>query len=268
MRLPGPYQLVVEHPAKFFRNSTMRFAAQEDWKKAARIQREGCTLVPPPVERWQWEPTLEDVREWRDTVVHCEMIEGDCGPWAIDFEATVDGSPVCMGVWYAPSPTTCRGLCIPFLCQGGAQYWKPGEREEVHDIVRRFLLSPTVLKTGQNLVGYDTGFPPFNARSLVKRAWGIDVAGIEIDTFPLHHICFAEVKHGLDTQASLVTDLSRYKQELHEHDADEDEDDDAEDDWSRVLDKPDEELRVYCLKDTFVQAMARLSLLQEAEVLG
>lgn len=265
-RLPGTYQLVVEHPAKFFRNSTMRFAAQEDWKKAARIQREGVTLVPPPIERWQWAPTFEQAVEY---LMLMYGIEGAPQPvWAIDFEATVDGAPVCMGIWDALAPLTHQGLCVPFLCQGGAQYWTKHEAEEIHRLIVDILTADTLLKTGQNLVGYDTGFPPLNKRSLVKRAWDVDVAGIEIDTFPLHHICFAEVKHGLDTQASLVTDLSRYKQELHEHDDDEDEDDDDADDWSRVLEKPDEELRTYCLKDTFSQAMARLSLLHEAEVLG
>lgn len=263
MRLPGTYQLVVEHPAKFFRNSTMRFAAQEDWKKAARIQREGVTLVPPPIERWQWEPRITHVRRWFD-----ENVLLGVSVTAIDFEATVDYQPVCLGLWNALDPLRVPGLCIPYLCQGGAQYWTGEELREIqHDFVFPFLRG-AYAKTGQNLVGYDTGFPPFNKRSLAKRAWGIDVDGIEIDTFPFHHICFSEVKHGLDTQASLVTDLSRYKQELHEHDDDEDEDDDNEDDWSRVLEKPDEELRTYCLKDCFSQAMARRSLILESEVLG
>lgn len=240
----------------------MRFAAMEDWKKAERIQREGCTLVPPPIMRWQWEPLYQNVRDW----LHAHTWDGSVT--AIDFEATVDGQPVCLGLWDALDPLHVPGICIPFLCQGGAQYWNHGDYFDVFQMVCAFLRDPRYLKTGQNLAGYDTGVPPFHKRSLVYRAWGIEIAGLEIDTFPLHHVCFSEVKHGLDTQASLVTDLSRYKQELHEHDDDEDEDDDAEDDWSKVLEKPDEELRVYCLKDCFSQAMARLSLIKEAYVLG
>lgn len=262
MRLPGPYQLTVEHTSKFFRAATMRFAASEDWKKAARVQRGGCTLVPLPIERWQTYPTIDDVRAWLLNFTYPGSVT------AIDFEATVDGQPVCMGLWDALKPLTTPGICVPYLCQGGAQYWTGDDAKLIRTWTTELLESAEMLKTGQNLVGYDTGVPPWNTRSLVKRAWGIDVAGIEIDTFPLHHICFSELRHSLDFQASIVTDLSRYKQELHEHDADEDEDDDAEMDWSRVLEKPDEELRTYCLKDVFSQSLARLSLIEEAHKLG
>jgi hypothetical protein len=262
MRLSGPYQLALDHPVKFIRNSTLKFAAREDWKKAARIQREGCTLVPLPIERWQWEPDVATIGEWIAT-----YIWQPGSVTAIDFEGTVEGQPVCLGLWNAETPLETSGICIPYLCQGGAQYWNARDRRTIDGWVREFLESPRWLKTGQNIVGYDTGEYPWNTRSLIKRAWGIDVAGLEIDTFPLHHICFSELRHSLDFQASCVTDLSRYKQELHEHD-DEEEEDDAEDDWKRVLEKPDEELRTYCLKDCFSQAMARLSLLAECEVLG
>lgn len=238
----------------------MAFSAIEDWAKAARVQREGVTLVPPPIEEWQWRPSLATVAAY---LWSCER-----GPWSIDFEATVEGQPVCMAVWDCQKPLTRRGLCIPFLAQGGGQYWERDEAAAVHEMVCDFLTNPEILKSGQNLVGYDTGFPPWNARGLVKRAWDVDVAGIEIDTYALHHTVFCELRHGLAFQASIVTDLSPFKVEVHEKEGEGEGDDRPKAIWARVLDVADEQLRCYCLKDAFAAAMARRALIAEAWRLG
>lgn len=247
----GTFILPMLHPASFFRNQTMAFAGVEDWRKAVRIQREGPTIIHPPLEEWQWRPSLADLEEY---LMHMDVRGGDNpGPWSIDFEATVAREVVCLGIWSCHEPTRHRGICIPFLSQYGQRYWSQGEEVRIMELVRAFFVDPRIGKIGQNTVGYDTGFPPFNARSLLSTAWGIQVQGLVGDTMVAHHTCFSELRHSLAFQASIATDLSPYKEELWEED--QDEDDDAEDDWTRILERPDEKVRKYNLKDAFAQAV-------------
>lgn len=246
----GTYILAMLHPASFFRSQTLSFCGVEDWRKAVRIQREGPTIVHPPIEEWQWRPTLTDVEEY---FMHMSPIGADIGPWSIDFEATVAREIVCLGIWSCHEPTSHYGLCIPFLSQYGQRYWSPRDEIRVMDLVRSFFTDSRRPKIGQNATGYDTGYQQFNGRSLIKEAWGIDVQGFLGDTMAGHHTCFSELRHSLAFQASVATDLSPYKEELWEED--QDEDDDAEDDWTRILERPDEKVRKYNLKDAFAQAV-------------
>jgi hypothetical protein len=284
----GLFVVPTIHPARFFRDATMAFAASEDWKKAVRVQAEGPTRVHLPIERWQWEPTLADARRCFRGIKDAHTCEepythgaahkticilSNYGPWSVDFEATVEGEPVCMAVWSCNNPRERRGFLIPFLKQGGARYWPHSEWPEVFTLVRDFLEDETIAKGGQNVVGYDFGFPPWNVRALVKRAWNIDVRGIVFDTMVSHHAWLPEVKHGLATQASITTDLPPYKSDLHEKTGEsavegDNEADDAEDDWQRVLEKPDEELRVYCLRDAYATAECRAANDEGMRLLG
>lgn len=246
------------HPASFFRSQTLSFCGVEDWRKAVRIQREGPTIIHPPIDHWQWEPTLTDVEEY---FMHMSPIGSDIGPWSIDFEATVAREVVCLGIWSCHEPTRHQGICIPFLSQYGRRYWRPSDEVRIMDLVRSFFTDSRIGKIGQNTVGYDTGYPPFNARSLIKTAWGIDVQGLVGDTMVAHHTCFSELRHSLAFQASIATDLSPYKEELWEED--QDEEDDGEDDWTRILERPDEKVRKYNLKDAFAQAIIWNGLVME-----
>lgn len=248
-RPPGTFILPMLHPASFFRNQTMQFTAVSDWEKAVRIQKEGPTIVHPPFEDWQWRPTLGNVIAY-----FAHMGGADPGPWSIDFEATVSRDVVCLGLWSCNNPMQRRGLCIPFLSQGGVPYWNPSDHRQVLELVQTFFTDRLRGKIGQNTVGYDTGYPPFNAGALIKTAWGVDVAGIVGDTMVAHHLCFSELRHGLSFLSSVATDLGPYKEELWDGDT-LDEEDDAEDDWTRILDRPDEKVRKYNLKDAFAQAV-------------
>ncbi len=248
-RSPGTYILPIIHPAAFFRSQVNAFTAVEDWRKAVRIQKEGPSVIHPPFEDYQWRPSLADVDTYFSAMLHT-----DPGPWSIDFEATVDRQIVCLGIWSTRSPTTHKGLCIPFLSQGGVRYWPSDVEQVVFGICAQFFTNPLYLKIGQNTVGYDTGYPPFNQRSLIKQAWGIDVQGILGDTMAAHHTCFSELRHSLSFLSSVATDLSPYKTELWEDDNADEEEDDA-DDWTRILDRPDEKVRKYNLKDAFAQAI-------------
>lgn len=251
---PGIFHLPTIHPAKLFRNQTLQFACVEDWKKAARVQQEGPTRVPPPFEEWQWMPTLQHVTEFLSDTWFTN------GPWAIDFEATLDRRVVCLGIWCCTRPTERRGICIPFLKQGGGSYWSCEEEVTVMKHVRAFFEEPIIEIVGQNIVGYDTGYPPFNGRSLIKQAWDIDVQGIVGDTLAAHHTCFPELRHSLAFQASIATDMPPFKIEVWEEDDDSDVD---ENDWARILDRPDKKLRTYNLCDAFSTAMIWNGLVKE-----
>lgn len=261
MRPPGTYILPMLHPASFFKNQVMAFAGIEDWKKAVRVQREGPTLVHPVIEEWQWRPSVTDVRAYFWDMGGPEV--PDPGPWSIDFEATLAREVVCLGIWSCHEPTRHRGICIPFLSQGGVRYWSASDESAVLGMVRDFFVDPRRAKIGQNTVGYDTGYPPFNSRALLKTAWGIDVGGLVGDTMVAHHVCFSELKHSLAFQASIATDLGPYKEELWDAEADEEEDDEA--DWTRILERPDEKVRKYNLKDAFAQAVCWNGLVMEME---
>ena len=253
MRPSGTLILPMLNPNQFFSSSVLSFTASEDWKKALRIQRGGQLRVPLPMDEWQWRPTVQCVQEYFDAM-DCirHPLVGDPGPWSIDFEATVKREIVCLGIWSCHEPTKHKGIVIPFLSQGGVPYWSPKDELVVLDLVRAFFTDACRQKIGQNTVGYDTGYPPFNQRSLIKQAWGIDVAGIIGDTMVAHHTCFSELRHGLAFLSSISTDMGPYKEELW--DAEQGQEDDAEKDWTRILDRSDARVRMYCGKDCYAQA--------------
>ena len=267
-RPPGTFILPMVHPAKYFRNQTNQFTALLDWQKAVRIQKEGPTLVHLPFEDWQWQPSYDHVAAYLEEMrggdgTDCDD-DGDPGPWSIDFEATIDRQVVCLGIWSCNGPTLHRGICIPFLCQGGVRYWSPQDEVRIMVLLRSFFTDPARPKIGQNTVGYDTGYPPFNSGALIKTAWGIDVQGLVGDTMVAHHTCFSELKHSLAFLTSISTDMGPYKEELW--DTEQDEDDDSELDWTRILERPDEKVRKYNLKDAFGQAFVWNGLEKEMGV--
>lgn len=250
MRPEGTFIVPMLNPNQFFSSSVLSFTASEDWKKALWIQRNGPVKVPLPMEEWQWRPTLAIVRHYFEEM-H-SLLGSNPGPWSIDFEATLQREIVCLGIWSCHEPHKHRGIIIPFLSQGGVRYWSPEDELKVMSLVRAFFTDPLRLKIGQNTVGYDTGYPPFNQRSLIKEAWGIDVAGILGDTMVAHHTCFSELRHSLAFLSSISTDLGPYKEELW--DAEQGQEEDNEKDWTRILDRPDKKVRIYCGKDCYAQA--------------
>ena len=263
----GTYLLPIHDPKSVFTNQTYSFAMHEDWKKAARIQREGPTRIPPPVDRWQWMPTVEDVRGWFSGMYTSPI--DDFGPWSVDFEATLDGRPVCVGFWSCDLPTKRRGLCVPVLCQGGGNYWDAKQWSEVFSILKDFFTDPRRGKIGHNITGYDCGYidpgsgEKWNARSLIKRAWDIDVVGIVGDTMAAHHTCFPELKTSLAFVASMTTDMNPFKLAVWEDDDEDDTPDKGKPEWVRILERPDEKTRVYNLCDNFAQAVSWNVLVEE-----
>lgn len=245
------------HPASLYRDQTMQFAVKADFAKLMRIVGDGGpTVVPPPWEEWQLFPTEDNVHFSFDDILNPKF-EG--WPWSIDFEATLDRRVVCLGIWPCFEPTKTRGICIPFLKQGGLRYWSPAEEQRVFDLCKRFFEDPSILKTGMNIAGYDTGVPPFNKRALLKQAWGIDIQGIDVDIQVAHALCWPELRHSLALQSSIVTDLPPWKMDVWD---DEDEEEDKATKWARVLERPDREFRIYNLQDCFSQAVGRNVLVE------
>lgn len=251
MRPAGTFIIPMHHPRSLFVNQTYGFAMASDWEKAVRIQREGPTRIGPHFEEWQWRPTLLHVQSWFEQTTRPGA---DPGPWSVDFEGTVDGHPVCVAFWSANDPARRRGICVPVLCQGGGDYWTPEEWNVVLAILTDFFTDPRRGKFGHNLVGYDTGFPPWNARALLKLAWGIDIQGVVVDTMAAHHLCFSELRMNLAFCASLVSDLPPFKLEVWEGGDDADDEAKAKPDWVRILERPDIKTRCYCLSDNLAQA--------------
>jgi hypothetical protein len=264
MRPPGTYLLPIHDPKSVFTNQTYAFAMHEDWKKAARIQREGPTRIPPPFEAWQWKPTVDHVRAYLRS-----NYENDPGPWSVDFEATLDGRPVCVGFWSCNHPTKRKGIIVPVLCQGGGNYWSDDEWPIVYDLLYGFFTDPHREKIGHNLAGYDCGYidpgsgEKWNSRSLIKKAWGIDVVGIIGDTMAAHHTCFPELKTSLAFLASMTTDMNPFKLAVWEDDDEDDTPDKGKPEWVRILERPDEKTRCYCLCDNFAQAVSWNVLVEE-----
>lgn len=271
-RPPGTFIAPHLHPASLFRNATMTFACIEDWKKSARIQKEGRTIVPPPLETWQWLPKLYDVERYFG-----EMGDSDPGPWANDFEATLDYRGVCNGFWSCDQPLSekRRGICIPDLKQGGERYWTTQEWDKVFKLWADFYSNPKLGKVGQNYVGYDVGYKPFHTHSLLWTCYKLTCVGIVGDTLAAHHVLYAELKHSLGFQASTATDMSPFKQEVHQAykeelnaeelaalggsldpaDVDDFDEDRGADFYARILDRPDKQTRVYNLDDCFSTAV-------------
>lgn len=259
----GTFLLPIHDPKSVFTNQTYAFAMHEDWRKAGRIQREGPTRIPPPVERWQWMPTLSDVRHFFEVMIPTD------GPWSVDFEATLDGRPVCVGFWQCHMPMSFRGLCVPVLSQGGGNYWSDEEWPIVLGILRDFFTNPNLGKIGHNLTGYDCGYidpesgEKWNSRSLIKTAWDIDVVGIVGDTMAAHHTCFPELKTSLSFVASMTTDMNPFKLAVWEDDDEDDTPDKGKPEWVRILERPDEKTRIYNLNDNFAQAVSWNVLVEE-----
>lgn len=272
MRPNGTFLLPIHDPKSVFTNQTYAFAMHEDWRKVARIQREGPTRIIPPFERWQTHPTLADVQRFFRSmwVADGTAPEGaDTGPWSVDFEATLDGQPVCVGFWSCNNPTLRRGLCVPVLRQGGGNYWTSEEWANVNGILRAFFTNPNLGKIGHNLTGYDCGYidpgsgEKWNARSLIKTAWDIDVLGVVGDTMAAHHTCFPELKTSLAFVASMTTDMNPFKLEVWEDDDEDDTPDKGKPEWVRILERPDEKTREYNLCDNFAQAVSWNVLVEE-----
>lgn len=264
MRPNGTFFIPMHHPRGLFASQTYAFAMVSDWEKAVRIQKEGPTRIGPHFEEWQWRPALADVKWW----FHRTIDGSDPGPWSVDFEGTVNGEPVCLALWSAYNPDRNRGICVPILCQGGGDYWTPEEWAEVLAILTDFFTDPRRGKFGHNLVGYDTGLcepgaaENWNKRGLLKKAWGIDIQGVVVDTMAAHHLCYSELRMNLAFCASLVTDLPPFKLEVWEGGDDADDDAKAKPDWVYILERPDIKTRCYCLSDNIAQAFLHNHLVE------
>jgi uracil-DNA glycosylase len=190
--LTGLKVLPTYHPAAIFRQYSLRPIVVLDLRKARRESEFPDIRLP---ERHVWiEPTLEDIHEFdRQFIQPCERL-------AVDIE-TSGTAITCIGF----APRDDLAIVIPGvgLSRTGRPYWPSMDVErKVYKIVKDILTRP-VPKVFQNGL-YDI--------TVIWRAWGIGVKGVEHDTMLLHHALQPESLKGLGFLGSLYTDEGAWKQ--------------------------------------------------------
>jgi len=190
--LTGLKVLPTYHPAAIFRQYSLRPIVVLDLRKARRESEYPDIRLP---ERHVWiEPTLEDIHEFdRQFIQPCERL-------AVDIE-TSGTAITCIGF----APREDLAIVIPGigLSRTGRPYWPSLDVERnVYKVVKNILTRP-VPKVFQNGL-YDI--------TVIWRAWGIGVKGVEHDTMLLHHALQPESLKGLGFLGSLYTDEGAWKQ--------------------------------------------------------
>jgi uracil-DNA glycosylase len=190
--LTGLKVLPTYHPAAIFRQYSLRPIVVLDLRKARRESEYPDIRLP---ERHIWiEPTLEDIYEFDRLYI------SQCKSLAVDIE-TSGTAITCIGF----APREDLAIVIPGigLQKAGRPYWPSMAIErKVWAIVKNILERP-VPKVFQNGL-YDI--------TVIWRAWGIGVRGVEHDTMLLHHALQPESLKGLGFLGSLYTDEGAWKQ--------------------------------------------------------
>ena len=133
-----------------------------------------------------------------------------------------------------------KAISVPFLKQGGSQYWQNGERGRAISCLQRLLGEcPTLY---QNAL--------FDCRHLLYLK--IPAGRIEHDTMILHHCISPELPHNLGYIVSIYGKTPYWKGEVLAS-------------MKRMLDLPDEDLRTYNLRDAVVLHQVLQNMIAEAK---
>lgn len=121
------------------------------------------------------------------------------------------------------------GVLVPLMSIDGSTRFYPADDERrIIDIIKRFLIDPSICKVGHNSRVYDT--------IVVQSRWGITPVN-HYDTLPMHRSVESELPHDLAYVGSVNTDVVAWKAEKSGTEA-----------------KTDRELHDYCLTDGTVTA--------------
>ena len=181
--------LPTYHPSYILRSYQDRPTVIADLMKAKRE-----SLVEEysrPIRELWLEPTLEDIREFRNYLLSQRRV-------AVDIE-TARGQITCIGFG-----TRDKAICIPFLDarKQGWSYWPtPADEADAWYLVRE-LLSLPLEKIFQNGM-YDIQW--------LWRKMGMTPQGTIHDTMLLHHSMFPEMQKGLGFLASIYTNETSWK---------------------------------------------------------
>ncbi len=164
---------------------------------------------------------------------------------SVDIETTGEEPLYCQILCVGIASENGRAICIPFLKQGGAPYWAPGDLENVKGMLAWFLAdgaaTPKVFHNG-----------PFDTSVLHSHGYRIPPGWL--DTMAAHHVLDGEMPQGLDFVASTRLEVPYWK--------------DAVKGDVRWIDMDEERLRTYNLRDCLVTIRAWAKLLPEVTRLG
>ena len=180
-----PQQLKL--PYRMFMEESLEkgFYTAGDIRKAVRVYKEGW---PDGEERFNLEPTLDDVRQFVDEAIREQYLLGT------DLEATglnveyVD--IVVMGFAWSEEDA----IVMPLTTKGGKNYWTPKEWPIfVQEINRLFDLGKFMFQNG---VGYDIPL-------LRARGWDFKLKNYVDETMVMHHTINPELPHNIGFISSI-----------------------------------------------------------------
>jgi uracil-DNA glycosylase family 4 len=213
-----------------------KFVWIADLKKAKRIAASGWQ---GPAERFNLSPTLEELEAY----VAARKRGGDL--IAVDIETSGRGAQteiVVVGLAH----TAEDGISVPFLRMGGHPYWeRNGDQHYVEGLLRELFAScPLVF---QNAL--------FDVRILRAKGFPIPPERVAHDVMLLHHAIAPSLPHDLGFITSCYGDTPYWKNVMQESDV-------------GILERPDEEVRRYNLRDCVVLHQCLPGLLEDLRATG
>jgi len=212
-------------------------AFTSDLKKALTIAVEGWTA---PRELFNLTPNVLDVMEFVDRAIKNKSMI------ALDIETTgLDARRGAKVVVIGLADSTNRAIVVPFLKEGGQEYWLPGEKAAVRGHLER------LFKQGRLLLQNCFFDIPF----LMQHGWNISIDNVEHDTLVLHSLISPETEHNLGFIVSMYGETPEWKEDFKNR-------------KMSILDMDQLEMRRYNARDCVVLHQVIVPMLEQLEEYG
>lgn len=158
---------------------------------------------------------------------------------SVDVETTGEQALACQLICIGMAASNGDAICVPFLRQGGHEYWSASDKQYIVDLLRWFFMQeacPKVLQNGH----FDT--------QVLWGTFGFWLANYSFDTILAHHCVDAELPHGLGYLGSRYLDVRYWKDDVK-----------GKLGW---LELDDETLRSYNVRDCLVTLRLKKPLLK------
>jgi uracil-DNA glycosylase family 4 len=207
-----------------------------DLKKAKRIAASGWV---GPAERFSLSPTLEELE------AYTSARQREHSLMAVDIETTGRGAQTQIVV-VGLAHTGEDAISVPFLRQGGHPYWeRNGDQHHVDGLLRAlFSTNPLVF---QNAL--------FDVRVLRAKGYPIPPENVKHDVMLISHAVSPELPHDLGFITSCYGETPYWKNVMQDSDV-------------GILDRLDEEVRAYNLRDCVVLHQCLPGLLVDLKETG
>jgi len=192
---PGVYFVPTIHPAAALRRWEDRVPIVHDFKKAARIAREGSYARRETT--YQVCRSVEEVRNLLDRLraTTTDYVSIDTETTSVDpYTTTV--------MCFSLSNREGTGWLIPLWGYKMRPIWSETDFALIVDLLKRFLESD-IPKAGQNLIQFD--------KLVCRGSLGIEINNIVLDTMYLHHVVDENLPDSLEFLSGWYTDLPAYK---------------------------------------------------------